>query len=115
MSTKTNLNRIGRTGPGSSPRGEEPENVSLKGPGFALFYFFLLSREKNKTRKCFFERDREREREKKHDHLEIKLCASLGAHFTHGRSAQRNFKMFAFVVVDRVLGLSFVADRSSEL
>lgn len=50
---------------------------------------------------------------KKIYHLEIKLCLSLSAQFTHGRSAQRNFKMFAFVV-DRVLGLSFVV-RSPEL
>lgn len=52
---------------------------------------------------------------KKNNHLEIELCDSLSAHFTHGRSAKRNFKMFAFVVADRVLGLFFVRDRFSEL
>lgn len=58
---------------------------------------------------------REKKTKKNPNHLEIKLRVSSSAHFTHGRSAERNFRMFVFVVVDRVLGLLFVRDRASEL
>lgn len=75
--------------------------------GFAiLFYFSIVLGIKQGS--AFVKR-------RKKKHLEIKLCVSLSAHFTHGRSAERNFRMFAFVVVDRVLGLFFVRNRSSEL
>lgn len=93
LSTKTNLDRIGRTWARFLVWGKEPKNVYQK--RFRIIYLFFsivlgikqgsaLSREK-----------------KPNNHLEINLCVSLSAHFTHARSAKRNFKMFTFVV-DRV-------------
>lgn len=101
LSTKTNLNRIGRTWALILSWRKEAENVKLK--RFRSFFSIALGKKQGSVWS----------RRGKIYHLEIKLCLSLSAQFTHGWSAQRNFKMFAFVV-DRVLGLSFVV-RSPEL
>lgn len=93
--------------PGSESGEKNKKPVTEQVSQFYFIFFYCLG---DKTRKCFCQ-----EKKKKNNHLEIKLCVSLSAHFTHGRSAERNFRMFAFVVDDRVLGLFFVRNRSSEL
>lgn len=97
-------------GPGSYSGGRNLKTCTRRGFAFKKNFFLIVLGIKQGSALS-----RETPHPPKNNHFEIKLCVSLSAHFTHGRSAKRNFKMFVFVVVDRVLGLFFVRDRYSEL
>lgn len=105
LSTKTNLDGIGRTWARFLVWGKEPKNVYQK--RFRIIYLFIsivlgikqgsaLSREK-----------------KPNNHLEINLCVSLSARLRTGGAQKETLRCSPLLLI--ALGLFFVRDRSSEL